>query len=134
LPVYNVANIHSTETTGGVAACYLIHYLVSGYASENPVVRDALATRTFYVVPRVNPDGVEVFRAVCTVDILQALYRRLFSPSPITCGRRPVIGLALMAIVTQASIAKILMEMVAYYQCELKTNTVVGWSILKIAV
>jgi len=52
------ANIHAIEVTGGVAALHLIHHLVSGFGS-NPMVTEALRTRTFYVVPRVNPDGVE---------------------------------------------------------------------------
>ena len=53
------ANIHSVEVTGGVAALHLISHLLDGHASGDPVVREALATRTFYVAPRVNPDGVE---------------------------------------------------------------------------
>lgn len=52
------ANIHSVEVTAGVAALYLIHHLVSGFGTDETVTR-ALRTRTFYVVPRVNPDGVE---------------------------------------------------------------------------
>jgi hypothetical protein len=52
------ANIHSVEVTGGAAALYLIHHLVSGHGT-NAEVTEALRTRTFYVVPRVNPDGVE---------------------------------------------------------------------------
>ncbi len=55
-----VANIHSIETTAGVAACYLIHYLLSGFSNNDPLIVSALQTRTFYGVPRVNPDGVEV--------------------------------------------------------------------------
>jgi murein tripeptide amidase MpaA len=54
------ANIHSAEVTSGVAACYLIHYLLNGYKNGIQQICEALATRTFYVVPRVNPDGVEV--------------------------------------------------------------------------
>ena len=53
------ANIHATEVTGGVAAIHLIHYLCTGYAS-NAAVTKALDTRAFYIVPRLNPDGVEV--------------------------------------------------------------------------
>jgi hypothetical protein len=53
------ANIHSVETTAGVAACYLIHYLVTGFVHKTPAIMDALKSRTFYIVPRVNPDGVE---------------------------------------------------------------------------
>lgn len=52
------ANIHAEEVTGGVAALHLIEFLVSGFGAD-PMVTEALRTRTFYVVPRVNPDGVE---------------------------------------------------------------------------
>jgi len=53
------ANIHSVEVTGGVAALYLLHHLVSQFEAGDPVVMHAVRTRTFYVAPRVNPDGVE---------------------------------------------------------------------------
>jgi hypothetical protein len=53
------ANIHSVEVTGGVAALHLIHRLVTGHASGDERIIEALRTRTFYVAPRVNPDGVE---------------------------------------------------------------------------
>ena len=53
------ANIHATEVTGGVAALYLLHHLVEGFTTGDERVVEALRTRTFYVVPRVNPDGVE---------------------------------------------------------------------------
>lgn len=53
------ANIHSVEVTGGVAALHLVHRLVTGFAAGDADVVEALRTRTFYVVPRVNPDGVE---------------------------------------------------------------------------
>ena len=53
------ANIHSVEVTGGVAALHLIHRLVTGHASGDERIVEALRTRTFYVAPRVNPDGVE---------------------------------------------------------------------------
>jgi len=53
------ANIHSVEVTGGVAALHLIHHLLTGFASGDEKVTEALRTRTFYVAPRVNPDGVE---------------------------------------------------------------------------
>ena len=53
------ANIHSVEVTGSVAALHLIDRLVNGFASGDPAIVEALRTRTFYVVPRVNPDGAE---------------------------------------------------------------------------
>jgi murein tripeptide amidase MpaA len=52
------ANIHSVEVTAGVAALRIIDRLVNGFGTD-PLVTRALATRTFYIVPRVNPDGVE---------------------------------------------------------------------------
>jgi hypothetical protein len=53
------ASIHAEELTGTVAACRLLQHLVDGRAGADPVVTEALRTRTFYVVPRVNPDGAE---------------------------------------------------------------------------
>ncbi|BAN03726.1 M14 family metallopeptidase [Ilumatobacter coccineus] len=52
------ASIHATELTATVAACALIDHLVSGHGRDEQVTL-ALATRTFYIVPRVNPDGAE---------------------------------------------------------------------------
>jgi hypothetical protein len=52
------ANIHSVEVTGGVAALHLIYHLITEYGSD-PAVTELLSTRTVYVAPRVNPDGVE---------------------------------------------------------------------------
>ena len=53
------ASIHAVELTATVAACALVHHLVEGWRSGDAEVVDALRTRTFYVVPRVNPDGAE---------------------------------------------------------------------------
>ncbi|HEX4983783.1 MAG TPA: M14 family metallopeptidase [Ilumatobacteraceae bacterium] len=53
------ASIHAVELTATVAACHLVDYLVRGHAAGDPTVVEALRTRTFYVVPRVNPDGAE---------------------------------------------------------------------------
>ncbi|MFZ9383148.1 MAG: M14 family metallopeptidase [Ilumatobacteraceae bacterium] len=53
------ANIHAVEVTGGVAALYLVHHLMQGFETGDAMVTEALRTRTFYVAPRVNPDGVE---------------------------------------------------------------------------
>ncbi|MEL6893018.1 MAG: M14 family metallopeptidase, partial [Actinomycetota bacterium] len=51
--------IHAVELTATVAACRLIQRLVDGHASGDERIARALATRTFYIVPRVNPDGAE---------------------------------------------------------------------------
>ena len=56
------ANIHSIEHTGSLAALYLIDKLVHGYGTD-PLITKALDSRTFYVMPRVNPDGAELVLA-----------------------------------------------------------------------
>ncbi|HMJ78394.1 MAG TPA: M14 family metallopeptidase [Iamia sp.] len=53
------ASIHAVELTGTVAACHVLQHLVDGHAAGDDAVVAALRTRTFYVVPRVNPDGAE---------------------------------------------------------------------------
>jgi hypothetical protein len=53
------ANIHAIEVTGGVAALYAVWSLCDRYGRDDRVTR-ALDTRTIYVVPRLNPDGVEL--------------------------------------------------------------------------
>lgn len=53
------ANIHATELTASVAAINLLDRLVAGYGTDDTITR-AVETRTFYVVPRVNPDGAEL--------------------------------------------------------------------------
>jgi murein tripeptide amidase MpaA len=53
------AQIHAMEFTATTAALTLIDRLLHDYGSDDKVTL-ALDTRTFYVVPRVNPDGAEV--------------------------------------------------------------------------
>jgi hypothetical protein len=53
------ASIHAIELTATVSACHLVHHLVTGFTNGDPTVVEALRSRTFYVVPRVNPDGAE---------------------------------------------------------------------------
>jgi hypothetical protein len=52
------ANIHSMEWTGCAAALHLIHKLLTEHGRDELVTR-VLDTRTFYVIPRLNPDGAE---------------------------------------------------------------------------
>ncbi len=55
-------NIHASEVTASVAIVHLVGHLTGGYGTDPQITR-ALDTRTFYLVPRVNPDGAELARA-----------------------------------------------------------------------
>jgi murein tripeptide amidase MpaA len=52
------AQIHASEFTGTTAALNLLDRLLYGYGNDERITH-ALDTRTFYVLPRVNPDGAE---------------------------------------------------------------------------
>jgi murein tripeptide amidase MpaA len=54
--VFVHAQIHAMEFTGTTAALNLLDHLLH---DQDARTRHALDTRTFYVVPRVNPDGAE---------------------------------------------------------------------------
>jgi murein tripeptide amidase MpaA len=51
-------NIHSVELSASAACLYFIEWLMKN-RDGNPDVARCLATRTFYVCPRINPDGAE---------------------------------------------------------------------------
>src|SRR6186997_3219979 len=53
------AQIHAAELTATTAALHLVERLLHEYGTDERVTR-ALDTRTFYVVPRLSPDGAEV--------------------------------------------------------------------------
>lgn len=52
-------NIHASEVAASAAALYHLHTLVSKYGVDKQVTQ-AMDTRAFYIVPRVNPDGAEL--------------------------------------------------------------------------
>lgn len=52
------ANIHATELSASSACLYLINKLVTGHGNDPQVTR-AVDACTFYICPRVNPDGAE---------------------------------------------------------------------------
>jgi murein tripeptide amidase MpaA len=51
-------NIHSIEVSASTAALYWANHLVENYGKDAQITR-ALDTRTFYICPRINPDGAE---------------------------------------------------------------------------
>ncbi len=55
-------NLHASELSPSTAALYHLHTLVTQYGSDpdsDPDITRCLDTRTFYICPRLNPDGAE---------------------------------------------------------------------------
>ncbi len=52
-------NLHASEVSPSSACLYLINKLATQYGADENVTR-VLDTRTFYICPRVNPDGAEL--------------------------------------------------------------------------
>ncbi|MFN8139230.1 MAG: M14 family metallopeptidase [Fimbriimonadales bacterium] len=51
-------NIHASEVSASSAVLHILHTLTGKYGKDEQITR-ALDTRTFYLLPRVNPDGAE---------------------------------------------------------------------------
>ena len=58
--IYIDGNTHAGEVTGSITALYTLDYLLKNYGEDEEVTW-LLDHRTFYVVPRVNPDGAELY-------------------------------------------------------------------------
>lgn len=54
------ANIHATEVSPSSCALYAINKILNGYGADAQITR-LLDTRALYIVPRLNPDGAELF-------------------------------------------------------------------------
>jgi murein tripeptide amidase MpaA len=50
------ANIHASEIAGTTTALYIVDNLLNGYGKDAQITR-LVDTCTFYIVPRINPDG-----------------------------------------------------------------------------
>ncbi len=64
--MYVDGNIHAGEVTGSMACLYLIDFLVGNYDSDQRV-KKLLDTRSFYIIPRINPDGAELYLTTPTM-------------------------------------------------------------------
>lgn len=53
-------NIHATELSASSACLYFLKHLCSEHG-RHPGITHCLDTRAFYVVPRLNPDGAELY-------------------------------------------------------------------------
>ena len=60
--MYIEGNMHAGEVTGCAVCQYTIWYLLDNYGTD-PDVTNLLDTRTFYINPRVSPDGAEKYLA-----------------------------------------------------------------------
>ncbi len=58
--IYFDGNIHAGEVTASMTCLHIIDYLLENFSSNDDVTH-LLNTRTFYVVPRANPDGAEKY-------------------------------------------------------------------------
>ena len=58
--IYVDGNHHAGEVTGSAVCLYTIEYLLENYTTD-PEVKELLDTRVFYIVPRVSPDGAELY-------------------------------------------------------------------------
>ncbi|HZW49004.1 MAG TPA: M14 family metallopeptidase [Bacillota bacterium] len=77
-PAYYLdGNHHAGEVTGAMVALYTIDYLLSEQA-DIPAVRTLLQRYTFYILPRISPDGSEVY--LTTPDTLRSVPRMYPEP------------------------------------------------------
>lgn len=58
--LYIDGNIHAGEVTSTMCAMHTIDYLLTNYGKDASVTK-LLDTKTFYVIPRVTPDGAEKY-------------------------------------------------------------------------
>jgi len=58
--IYIDGNHHAGEVTGSAVCLYTIEYLLENYVTQ-PDIKNLLDTKTFYILPRVSPDGSELY-------------------------------------------------------------------------
>ena len=58
--LYIDGNIHAGEVTSTMCAMHTIDYLVTNYGKDEEITK-LLDTKTFYIIPRVSPDGAEKY-------------------------------------------------------------------------
>ena len=63
-------NTHAGEVTGCEACLHFLYTLLSDYANGDVSTKLMLATSTIYCVPRVSPDGAELYSPCPKVPVL----------------------------------------------------------------
>ncbi len=85
-PAYYIeANIHAGEVAGCMSAMYFLDYMFTNYKTD-PEVQSLLKKYTFYMVPRVSPDGSECY--LTTPDTIRSV-NRLYPYSELMPGLQP---------------------------------------------
>jgi murein tripeptide amidase MpaA len=80
-------NIHATEVSASTACLYFLHKLITQYGIDEQITR-CLDTRAFYIVPRLNPDGPELYFAANPRAVRSSVRPYPFDEEPIE-GLRP---------------------------------------------
>jgi murein tripeptide amidase MpaA len=70
--MYIDGNHHAGEVMGAMTALYTVQHLLNRYGEESKLTR-LLDRRTFYIVPRVSPDGAELY--LTTPELLRSSVR-----------------------------------------------------------
>ncbi len=64
--MYVDGNIHAGEVTASMTCLYAVNHLVSGFGTDERITA-LLRRRAFYIAPRVNPDGAELYLTTPTM-------------------------------------------------------------------
>ncbi|MCJ7580994.1 MAG: M14 family metallopeptidase [Candidatus Aminicenantes bacterium] len=62
-----VGNLEGDHVVGSEVALGMVEYLINGYGSDEKVT-EILNKRTFYIAPRMNPDGAEAFFSTTKIE------------------------------------------------------------------
>ncbi len=77
--IYIDGNFHAGEVTGSMINLYAIKYILDNYGKEGRITK-LLQRYTLYVIPRVSPDGAEVY--LKTPETLRSVPRPYPFPDP----------------------------------------------------
>lgn len=77
--IYIDGNFHAGEVTGSMINLYAIKYILENYGKEERITK-LLQRNTFYVIPRVSPDGAEVY--LTSPETLRSAPRPYPFPNP----------------------------------------------------
>lgn len=77
--IYIDGNFHAGEVTGSMINLYAIKHILANYGTDEKITK-LLKENTLYVIPRVSPDGAEVY--LTTPETLRSVPRPYPFPDP----------------------------------------------------